>query len=228
MERGDLIARLLQTPAVQLQKPRQGMSGWLSKQSDWLSSWNRRWVVLWPEGRQSRWWLLLYDAPTSSKARRAAPLVTGGFTVTTAGVYASGGDALSHQHQVAAERAYLEVTVGDSTSRTLLPGRKSAAGRVVFRLSHTCAAEVRVWHRALREIAQPGALSPTAKASVAARCTRTQSSVEAAGGVLSRWGSGLAVPGQTQLGYPMARRAPMRSAFCHGRLCVHRLDPCTG
>ena len=93
---------LLQVPASDVVLPGVAMSGWVSKQSDWLKSWNARWLVLWPVGQPTAsqlsrgdllgfhaaaeggmvtvgFWLLLYDSPSSTKPRRVMLLQPGTF-----------------------------------------------------------------------------------------------------------------------------------------------------
>ena len=93
---------LLQVPASDVVLPGVAMSGWVSKQSDWLKSWNARWLVLWPVGQPTAsqlcrgdllgfhaaaeggmttvgFWLLLYDSPSSTKPRRVVLLQPGTF-----------------------------------------------------------------------------------------------------------------------------------------------------
>eukprot|EP01043_Picozoa_sp_COSAG02_P004068 COSAG02_NODE_103_length_36570_cov_25.164487_15_plen_229_part_00 len=93
---------LLQVPASDVVLPGVAQSGWLSKQSDWLKTWNVRWLVLWPVGQPTAsqlsrgdslgfhaaaeggmnahgFWLLVYDSPSSSKPRRVVLLQPGTF-----------------------------------------------------------------------------------------------------------------------------------------------------
>lgn len=95
---------LLRVPASDVVLPGVALSGWVSKQSDWLKSWNPRWLVLWPiaqptasqlsrgdslgfhaaaEGGMNAhgFWLFIYDTPNSKKPRRVMLLQPGTFNL---------------------------------------------------------------------------------------------------------------------------------------------------
>ena len=74
---------LLQVPASDVVLPGVAQSGWLSKQSDWLKSWNARWLVLWPVGQ-----------PTASQLSRSDSL---GFHAAAEGGILDGPGYLLHR-----------------------------------------------------------------------------------------------------------------------------------
>lgn len=115
---------LLQVPASDVVLPGVAQSGWLSKQSDWLKSWNARWLVLWPVGQPTAsqlsrsdslgfhaaaeggmnaqgFWLLLYDSPTSTKPRRVVLLQPGTFDLAV-------NEEGDHGHEMAKSQKNLE------------------------------------------------------------------------------------------------------------------------
>ena len=151
----------MQVPASDVVLPGVAMSGWLSKESDWLRSWNKRWLVLWPVGQPTLsqltkgddmgfraaaeggltahgFWLFLFDSPEASKPRRVVPLQPGTFELTvsdeeTGGEETGSSVGAAAAQASAAKRTVLELTVRAAMSSSLLPGRVKggAAGGTV-------------------------------------------------------------------------------------------------
>ena len=161
---------LLRVPASAVVLPGIAMSGWVTKQSDWLKSWNRRWMVLWPaahpigatadkeKGQNGGigtaelahgWWLFFFTSPTASKPRRVVPLRPGEFDLdfVEEEVTGSGGATVG-------KRAVLELEVRSALSSTLLPGRVQD-GTTKLRLHAESRRTMRVWARAIADIVEP-------------------------------------------------------------------------